>query len=152
MTKTTGKVNDYRDWGIQLGRRFRALKLWFVIRSFGVDGLKDKIRFHIELAKKLEQFVLSNPEFELMAPRTLNLVCFRYWPSAIIDTDELNKINEILLNKLNSSGHMFLTHTKLNGRYALRIVIGQTNVEEVHLDNAISFIIKTAGGISETNH
>ena len=102
MTKTTGKVNDYRDWGIQLGRRFRALKLWFVIRSFGVEGLKDKIRFHLELAKKLESYILSSPEFELMAPRTLNLVCFRYRPSNITDPDKLNKINENLLNKLNA--------------------------------------------------
>lgn len=151
MTKTKGMVNDYRDWGIQLGRRFRALKLWFVIRSFGVEGLKEKIRYHIELAKKFEQFVLTDPEFELLAPRTLNLVCFRYKPANLCDPLKLNQMNEILLHNLNASGQMFLSHTKLNGRYTLRMVIGQTNVAEVHLNNAISLIKKTAGNISQTS-
>lgn len=151
MTKNKGKVNDYRDWGIQLGRRFRALKLWFVIRSFGVDGLKEKIRSHIELAKKFEQFVLTDPEFELLAPRTLNLVCFRYKPANLTDPIKLNQLNETLLHNLNASGQMFLSHTKLNGMYTLRMVIGQTNVAEAHLNNAIRLIKKTAGNISQTS-
>jgi aromatic-L-amino-acid decarboxylase len=82
-TKTAGKVNDYRDWGIQLGRRFRSLKLWFVIRNFGVNGLKEKIRNHIELAKELENSIIQSKDFEMVTPRTLNLVCFRYKPQNI---------------------------------------------------------------------
>ena len=116
-TKTTGKVNDYRDWGIQLGRRFRALKLWFVIRSFGLEGLKEKIRYHISLAKQLEQKINKSINFEMVTPRTLNLLCFRYKPKDISDPEKLNNINELLLQKVNNTGKIFITHTKLNGIY-----------------------------------
>jgi aromatic-L-amino-acid decarboxylase len=132
-TKTAGQVNDYRDWGIQLGRRFRALKLWFVIRNFGVDGIKEKINYHIELAKKLEQWIIEEENFEMITPRNFNLVCFRYKPSVISDENELNKLNEKLLHKLNATGKLYLSHTKLNGKYTLRMVIGQTYVKEEHV-------------------
>ena len=143
-TKTTGKVNDYRDWGIQLGRRFRALKLWFVIRSFGLEGLKEKIRYHISLAKKLEQKINNSINFEMVTPRTLNLLCFRYKPKDISDPEKLNNINELLLQKVNNTGKIFITHTKLNGIYTLRMVIAQTNVNENHVNNAWKLFQETA--------
>ena len=143
-TKTAGKVNDYRDWGIQLGRRFRALKLWFVIRNFGVNGIKEKIRNHIELAKELEKLIIHSKDFEMITPRTLNLICFRYKPQNISDEDELNNLNENLLQKLNKGGKLFITHTKLNGKYTLRMVIGQTRVTKSHVINAWDLINTTA--------
>jgi len=135
-TKTQGLVNDYRDWGIQLGRRFRALKLWFVIRNFGVDGLKNKIRYHIDLAKKFEIKVIESNDFEIITPASLNLICFRYRPQNVNDNKTLNDLNEKLLYNVNTSGKIFITHTKLNGIYTLRMVIGQTNVTEEHVNNA----------------
>jgi len=139
-TKTAGKVNDYRDWGIQLGRRFRALKLWFVIRNFGVQGLKEKIRNHIELAKEIENLIIQSKDFEMITPRTLNLVCFRYKPQNILDEDQLNILNESLLQKVNKSGKLFITHTKLDGKYTLRMVIGQTRVTRSHVMDAWKLI------------
>ncbi len=142
-TATAGLVNDYRDWGIQLGRRFRALKLWFVIRNFGVKGIQDKIREHIEIATKFEQWILKSKDFEMLTPRTLNLVCFRYKPKGVTDEQDLNSINERLLDLLNSSGKIYLSHTKLNGKYTLRMVIGQTYVTETHVKKAWKLIQDT---------
>jgi aromatic-L-amino-acid decarboxylase len=147
-TKTSGKVNDYRDWGIQLGRRFRALKLWFVIRSFGLEGLKEKIRVHITLAKELEDKINSSYDFEMVTPRTLNLLCFRFKPENIDDPDQLNRLNEQLLQKINATGKIYITHTKLNGTYTLRMVIAQTNVNAFHVDNALKLIQETARCLS----
>lgn len=132
-TKASGQVNDYRDWGIQLGRRFRALKLWFVIRSFGVEGIRKKISHHIALAQEFEEWVKNSRDFETITPRTLNLVCFRYNPKGNIDNDQLNDINEKLLQSINATGKVYLSHTKLNGIYTLRMVIGQTNVCQDHV-------------------
>lgn len=121
-------VNNYRDWGIALGRRFRALKLWFVICSYGVEGLQEKIRNHLSYAQWLKGQVLSTPGFELMAPVPLSLVCFRVKPEGINDESELEKINSKLLESLNASGKILLTQTKLNDKYVIRFVIGSTHV------------------------
>lgn len=139
-TQDQGKVNDYCDWGVPLGRRFRALKLWFVLRSFGTETLQEKLRFHIRMAKELAERIEREEEFELMAPVTLSLVCFRYKPKGIHDGKELNGINEMLLKKINNSGQIYLSHTKLNGKYVLRMLIGQTNVEQRHVDQAWKLI------------
>jgi aromatic-L-amino-acid decarboxylase len=146
-TKTQGLVNDYRDWGIQLGRRFRALKLWFVIRSFGVDGLKEKIKNHIQLAKWLEKEIENNKDFKMITPRTLNLVCFHYKPSHLYNIDQINAINEKILHAVNESGKIFITHTKLNGIYTLRMVIGQTNVTKDHVMKAWKLIQEIAANM-----
>jgi aromatic-L-amino-acid decarboxylase len=146
-TRSRGLVNDYRDWGIALGRRFRALKLWFVIRNFGVEGLQDKIRNHTELAKKLGNTIALEDDFELMVPVLLNTVCFRYNPKNILDESELNNINEKLLNALNLSGKIYVSHTKLNGKYTIRMVTSQTNVEQRHVDYAWELIKHTAHSI-----
>ena len=142
-TKAEG-VNNYRDWGLQLGRRFRALKLWWVIRDFGVEGLQKKIRGHIQMTQDLEEKIRTASNFELLAPVPLNTICFRYKPLSINGLEELNRINEDLLEKLNSTGKVYMTHTKLNGVYTIRIVIGQTSVEQKNVNNVWSLIKKVA--------
>lgn len=141
-TKSDSYTNNYCDWGIQLGRRFRALKLWFVIRSFGVNGLKEKLRYHISLAKKFEEMLRQNDDFEILAPVVANLICFRYKPKNISDEGSINMLNELILSAINQTGKIYLTHTKLNGKYTLRMVIGQTNVEEKHIEEAYKTIIE----------
>jgi aromatic-L-amino-acid/L-tryptophan decarboxylase len=140
-------VNDYSNWGIQLGRRFRALKLWFVIRSFGVDGLREKVRHNIALANELKSQVEKHELFELMAPVEFGLVCFRFHPSGIDDTNMLNRMNEQLLLAVNATGTMYITHTKLDGKYTLRMVTSQTNIERSHIENAWNLLVKTAGSM-----
>jgi aromatic-L-amino-acid/L-tryptophan decarboxylase len=139
-TADQGKVNDYCDWSVPLGRRFRALKLWFVLRSFGTEALQKKLREHIRMARDLAEAIGQEEEFELMAPVTFNLVCFRYKPIGVEDENELNRINEALLKKINDTGQIYLTHTKLNGKLVLRMVIAQTHVEQRHVDRAWKLI------------
>lgn len=142
-TRTRGKVNDYRDWGVPLGRRFRALKLWSVIRSYGVKGLQDKVRYHIDIASKLEQMIRREPDFEVLAPVTISVVCFRYRPAGIPE-EEVNTLNEKLNHSLNDSGRLYLTHTSLRGKYTLRMVTAQTDVTLQHVEKAWSLIVATA--------
>ncbi len=143
-TGTRGQVNDYRDWGIQLGRRFRALKLWFVIRDYGVEGIRSKVKDHIEWAGKLATLVRKEQDFTLFEPQHLGLVCFRYTPREITGKEELNASNHRLMETLNASGKIFLTHTKVDGFMTLRMVIGQTNVTRDHVMNAWDLVKKTA--------
>ena len=135
-------VHNHSDWGIPLGRRFRSLKLWFVIRYYGLQGLQEKLRNHMDLAKWMEQKLLEEDNFELVTPRGMNLVCFRLKPLKIVDPEQLNKINEELVAKLTNSGKIYLTHTKVKGKYAIRMCIGQTNVEMKHVQNAWNLILE----------
>ena len=143
-TGTRGQVNDYRDWGIQLGRRFRALKLWFVIRDYGVEGIRQKIRDHLSWAGELAGQIKKTPDFELFEPQNMGLVCFRYSPTSEKDTEKLNLLNMNMMQTLNASGKIFLTHTKIKGLITLRMVVGQTNVTREHVQNAWKLIQKTA--------
>lgn len=124
----SGAVFDYRDWHIPLGRRFRALKLWFVIRHYGVQGLQHHLREHVALAQQFAQWVRGAANFELAAPPTLNLVCFRHTAG--------DDFNRQLLNALNQSGALYLTHTLLNGRYTLRFCVGQAHTTAHHVQGA----------------
>ncbi len=144
-TPGTQSVNNYRDWGIQLGRRFRALKLWFVIRHYGLAGLREKIREHLRLARGLADRIAGSPSFELLAPVPLNTICFRFKPRNTSDPGEVNRMNELLMQRLNESGKLFLTQTKLNGQFTLRLVIAQTEVQQRHVDEAWNLIEATAG-------
>jgi aromatic-L-amino-acid decarboxylase len=121
----SGAVIDYRDWQIPLGRRFRALKLWFVIRHYGVEGLRHHVRRHVELAQRFRSWVEADGRFELAAPTPLNLVCFRHKGGG--------DVNREILDRLNASGDLYLTHTVLDDRYALRLCVGQTRTEEAHV-------------------
>jgi len=147
-TTTRGKVNDYRDWGVQLGRRFRALKLWFVIRNFGVEGLQEKIRMHIELGQYFSKLVEKHPDFEILAPVLFNVICFRYIPEGLNDMDRINALNELLIKDLNKSGSIYLTHTRLGSKYTLRMVIAQTNVMQQHVDKAWELICSSAARLN----
>jgi aromatic-L-amino-acid decarboxylase len=138
-TNTYGKVNDYRDWGIQLGRRFRALKLWFVLRSFGTDRLKEKLREHINLAKWFEGKVIDDTDFELLLPRSLNVIVFR-----AICSNEKDAFNERLITQINKSGKMYLSHTIVDEKYAIRMVIGNTRVSKTHVEDSWKQISETA--------
>jgi aromatic-L-amino-acid/L-tryptophan decarboxylase len=142
-TRTRGKVNDYRDWGIPMGRRFRALKLWFVIRSYGISGLQEKIRLHVRIAKNLAEKISIEPDFEIIAPVVLNTVCFRYLPKSATE-EQINKINEKLNHELNDSGKIYLTHTILNNKYVLRMVTSQTSVTWQHVEKAWDLIMRKA--------
>ncbi len=147
-TKSDKITNNYCDWGIQLGRRFRALKLWFVIRSYGVNGLKEKLRYHISLAKKFVSLLSQSEGFEILAPVIANLICFRYKPKNISDEEKLNSINELLLHKINNTGKIYLSHTKLKGKFTLRMVIGQTYVSEKHIEEAYNIILENSKQIN----
>lgn len=146
-TRTRGEVNDYRDWGIPLGRRFRALKLWAVIRSYGVEQLQSMIREHIRLAKILAGLIGAEAGFELMAPVPLNTVCFRFRPP-MMSNDEANRLNEKINHALNDTGKIYLTHTKVDGSYVLRMVTAQTTLTEKHVMDAWKLIRETASAIS----
>ncbi len=124
----SGAVIDYRDWQIPLGRRFRSLKLWFVIRHYGVEGLQYHIRRHVELAQQFAEWVRKDSRFELAAPAPLNLVCFRHKSG--------DEINQGLMDRLNRSGDLYLTHTRLNDRLTLRFCVGQTNTTARHVGRA----------------
>jgi len=145
-TKQDNHVNNYRDWGIQLGRRFRALKLWFVIRTYGVEGLRNKIRNDIDLTEYAVQELLDFSNVEILAPVNFNVICFRFNPGDI-NEEKLNSINELLLNSINRSRKVFLTHTKLNDRFTIRLVIGQTNVRKIHVDKVLNIIRKSISEI-----
>jgi len=132
----SGAVVDYRDWQLPLGRRFRALKLWMVIRHYGAEGLRHHVGAHVTWAQELASWVRDDPRFELAVEPPLNLVCFRHRGG--------DEVNQRLLDQLNRSGRMFLTHTRLDGRLTLRLSIGQTTTERHHVEQAWQRIAEAA--------
>ena len=147
-TAEDDRVVNYRDWGVPLGRRFRALKLWFVIRSYGVEGLRQHIRTHIEMAQELAGEIARSEDFEILAPATLSLFCFRYRPRGIDDPARIDALNQDLLDRLNDSGALFLTHTRIGGALAIRFCVGQTATERRHVAAAWRCIQQTARNLS----
>jgi len=141
-TDVDKEVKNFRDWGIQLGRRFRALKLWFVIRFYGVEGLQKIIREHIRLAQIFKEWVEADARFELMAPVHFSLVCFRLNDGR--SEEKLNELNRRLLEKINSTKRLFLTHTNLKGKYTIRMVVGSRTTEERHVREAWEIISSKA--------
>ena len=133
--KTTDEnaVKNGMDYGIQLGRRFRALKFWFVIRYFGREGLIARLREHCHLARLFASWVEASDRFELLAPVPFALVCFRACPAGV---DDLNALNERIMNDINTSGEAYLSHTRLGDKYTLRLSVGSIRVEERHLTKA----------------
>jgi len=136
----SGAVFDYRDWQIPLGRRFRSLKLWFVIRHYGIEGLQHHIRRHVELAQEFAHWVGKDGRFELAAPVPLNLVCFRHRAG--------DQVNQALMDRLNRSGDLYLTHTRLQERITLRFCVGQTHTEARHVRRAWQRIQEEAEAIA----
>src|SRR5689334_11432277 len=131
-TREQDEVVNYMDYGVQLGRRFRALKLWMVIRAFGVNGLIERLRSHCALATRFANWVSESNDWRLMAPVPFSLVCFRYAPAGVSD-DVADKLNETLMHSVNATGDVFLSHTKLNGRFTLRLAIGNIRTTEDHV-------------------
>ncbi|MGH9834789.1 MAG: pyridoxal phosphate-dependent decarboxylase family protein [Blastocatellia bacterium] len=125
---------NFMDYGIPLGRNFRALKLWFTLRYFGVEGIAARIREHIKLAGRFAEQVDAHPDFERLAPVPLSTVCFRAHPRGLDDEDALNDLNERLMRAINQTGEAFLSHTKLRGRYTIRLVISHLRVNEDHVN------------------
>src|SRR5512143_70126 len=132
VTREQDEVVNYMDYGVQLGRRFRALKLWMVIRAFGTDGLADRLREHCALAQTFAGWVTASDEWELMSPVPFSLVCFRYAPHGMSDL-ERDRCNEAIMHAVNAGGDVFLSHTKLHGRFTLRLAIGNIRTEERHV-------------------
>jgi aromatic-L-amino-acid/L-tryptophan decarboxylase len=143
-TEADAEVVNFRDWGIQLGRRFRALKLWFVIRSYGVSGLQALMRKHISLAHELAGWIDASADFELMAPVPFGLVCFRYNPGKK-DGDDTDRMNAALLARVNASRRVHLTHTRLAGRYVIRVVVGQRQTERQHVEEVWRLVREAVG-------
>lgn len=119
---------DYRDWQVPLGRRFRALKLWFVVRHYGSKGLQTHVRQHIELAKEFELWVSKSNQFQLVARRSLNTVCFAHRKG--------NDATERILQKVNATGKLFASHTKLGDQYTIRMVVGGHSTKHRHVSAA----------------
>ena len=140
-TSTSESVFDLRDWGIPLGRRFRALKLWHVINYYGVSGLQEFIRTHMENTKILRSWIEMEKDFEIVTPTPLTLICFRHTKG--------NNFTEKLLNTINKSGKAYMTHTKLNDQYIIRFSVGQTSTTIDHLKETWNYIVKTSKGMIE---
>ncbi len=138
-TKQDDEVENLMDYGIQLGRRFRSLKLWFIIRYFGVEGLATRIKHHIELAQQFAKWIDDEKDFERLASVPFSTVCFRYNPGNKTE-EELNRLNEKLLEDINASGKIFLSHTKLNSKYVIRLTIGSIRHERKHIEEAWKLI------------
>jgi aromatic-L-amino-acid/L-tryptophan decarboxylase len=140
-------VKNYMDYGVQLGRRFRALKFWFIVRTYGVDGLIGRIREHIALAKQFEGWVKAAPDWEVVAPvhfSTINFrACLRHVPE-----DQWNALNEKILSAVNATGEVFLSHTKLNDRYIIHLAIGNVRTAEKHVARAWELLQAECGRLS----
>jgi len=127
--------HDFMNYGLQLGRRFRALKLWMVIRLYGIEGLQEALRRHIELAQEFAGWIRESPDFELMAPHPFSTICFRAKPEGVSE-NRLNSLNEDLMNSVNQTGEMYISHTKLHGKITLRLAIGNMKTRRPHVARA----------------
>jgi aromatic-L-amino-acid decarboxylase len=138
------EVTNLMDYGVALGRRFRSLKLWFVLRYFGRRGIADAIREHVRLARELAEEVRDDPDFELLAPAELSVVAFRFRPEGEADEDRLDALNAGILDRVNRSGEVFMSHTRVRGRFALRIAIGNLRTTEAHVRRAWELVREAA--------
>ena len=146
--KTSSKnIKNYKDWSIQLGRRFRALKLWFVIRSYGINGIKKYLKNHINLAKYLKDIILNDENFELTTKQNMNMINFRFNPKKSKNNSEINKLNIRLIDKLNKTGKIYLSHTMINNIYSIRMPIGSTTVGIENIKSSWKLIKKTSQDI-----
>jgi aromatic-L-amino-acid/L-tryptophan decarboxylase len=146
-TSEDAVVENMMDYGLQLGRQFRSLKLWFVMRYFGVEGIQARLREHIALARLFADLVEHHPDFELTAPVEFSLVCFRYNPSGISDEEMLERLNAELEEHVNAGRQIFIVHTKIKGVYMLRFTVGNLHTTEAHVRQAFEVIAKAARGL-----
>lgn len=138
LTTPEGDAINYMDYGLQLGRRFRALKLWFVLRHLGAEGIRDRLRAHVALAQEFAAWVRSDEEWEILAPHPLSVVCFRH---RTVD-------NERLMHAVNDTGEVFISHTKIDGTYALRLAIGNLRTQREDVEHAWALLRREAGKLA----
>jgi aromatic-L-amino-acid decarboxylase len=148
-TTRDAEVVNYMDWGLQLGRRFRALKLWFVLRTYGARQLREFVAAHLALAQEFAGWVAAAPDWELLAPVPLNTVCFRWRPAGITDATRLNELNAALMARVNAEGTIYLTHTKLDDVTTLRLAVGQRATAREHVQQAWAALQAGARAIAE---
>jgi aromatic-L-amino-acid decarboxylase len=144
LTTNDGDVRNYMDYGLQLGRRFRALKLWFVLRHMGAEAMRARLRDHIALAQEFAGWVESAPGWDVLAPHPLSVVCFRYHPPEVSAEADLERLNAGLLDAVNATGEMFVSHTKIDGRYALRMAIGNVRTTRADVEAAWTILCREA--------
>jgi len=146
LTTTVGdEALNLMDYGVALGRRFRALKLWFVIRYFGAEGMRERFAEHIRMGQLFRQWVDDAPDFERLAPAPFSVVCFRWHPAGLDDESALDSANARLLERVNATGEVFISHTRAKGRYALRVAVGNIRTKEEHVKRAWELIRANAG-------
>ena len=138
-TEEQNSVTNLMDYGVSLGRRFRALKLWMIIRALGTERIASIIRNHIAYAKRLEKIIKSTPNFEILAPVPFSTLVFRFCPENSSNTSEINNFNEKLMETVNQTGQVFLSHTKLRGKFGIRLTIG--NIKTTWQDVALAWNI-----------
>ena len=139
-TSDADDVTNYMDWGVQLGRRFRALKLWMVLRYFGREGIAARIRFHLDLAQRVARWADDHRDLERLAPTPMSTVCFRAHPAGVDDELELTELNRDVMEAVNASGEAYLSHTVLDDRYTLRLAIGNLRTTEDRLERTLALI------------
>jgi aromatic-L-amino-acid decarboxylase len=145
-TPESDRARNLMDYGVALGRRFRALKLWFVLRYFGGEGIRDRLREHVRLARMLAESVDEAPDFERVAPTDFSVVVFRYAPAGR-EAGDLDAINAAILERVNASGEVFLSHTVVRGSYALRVAVGNLRTREAHVLRAWRLILDAAAAL-----
>jgi aromatic-L-amino-acid decarboxylase len=149
VTTDPDEVVNYMDYGVQLGRRFRALKLWTVIRAFGAAGLAERVAHHCALAREFAQWIDDTPDWQRVAPVPFSLVCFRYAPAGVGPT-VADRWNAAILEHVNASGRVYLSHTKLGGRFVLRLAIGNLRTEHRHVAEAWRLLQHAASAVSSS--
>ena len=139
-------VHDFNEYTPQLGRRFRALKLWIQLRWFGLEGLRRRIERHLALARDFADLVAADPDWELLAPVPFGTVCFRWAPAGAGDAAELDERNAAIMDRVNRSGEVFLSHTRLDGVFTIRLSVGNLRTEARHVERAWTLLREAADG------
>jgi aromatic-L-amino-acid decarboxylase len=151
-TATDGEpgVTNLMDYGTSLGRRFRALKLWMVLRAFGSEGIAARIREHVRVAQELAARVAATPEWELLAPASLSVVCMRAHPAGLDGEAALDDLNARIIDAVNARGHFFISHTRVRGRYSIRVAVNGVRTEERHVQALWEEMRDVAGKVRGT--
>lgn len=150
-----GPIRDYNEYTPTLGRRFRALKLWILVRYFGIEGLRRRIAHHLELGARLTRWIDQTPDFERLAPVPFSTICFRYRPASLIGredepriAEELDRANLALMDAINRTGEVFLSHTRLRGRFVIRVALANLRTEDADLERVWEIIRREAAGLT----
>lgn len=144
LKRTHDAVTQYKDWGLPLGRRFRALKLWFVLRSYGLSGLHQALRAHMQYAETVTSFIRAHQNWTIFSPPALNMLCIRYIPNSDITADMLNTLNMKILDGINQSGKFYLSGTTIHEQFIIRVVTGGTWLHDTHIQELLHILESSA--------